>query len=415
MKEIIKEVYASIIQHKMRSLLTGFGIAWGMFILIVLLGAGNGFRSGMLNMFSGYASNSIWATGYWISEASPGGMQEGARIKFNEDIIKKLKKRFTQIKFISPEIPLDNWDPIIYKNNTGRFDVKGIGEDYMKIKLLEVEEGRLLNRIDYLEQRRSAIIGKRVKEILFEKENPIGKQVNISGVFFQVVGVLKEGTVFSMMDQNNIYVSDVALFSTYNINREYFTFGALLHEHTQVETFENELRNYLAQELKFSKNDRRALYVNNIQLQVKAFNTLFNGINIFLWILGVCFLLSGMIGITNIMLVVVKERTNEIGIRKAIGATPNSIIQLIISEALVITILFGLVGLLLGYGGIAVYNWVVIALQTGEQVIFSRASIEISVVLAAFLLLITSGVLAGIFPAQKAASIMPIETLNRVV
>jgi putative ABC transport system permease protein len=413
--ELIKEVYASVIQHKMRSILTGFGIAWGMFILIVLLGAGNGFRSGVLNMFSGYASNSIWVTGHQVSEASIGGLQAGARIKFNEYILRKLRKRFVQIKFISSEISLENGNPVVYKNNTGRFEVKGIGEDYMKIKLLEVGEGRLLNRIDYQEQRRSVVIGKRVKDILFGKEHPIGKHINISGVFFQVVGVLDEGTVFSVMDQNNIYVSDVTLYNIYNIDREHITFGALLHENTEVETFENELRNYLAQEIGFGKNDKRALYVNNVQLQVKAFNTLFDGINGFLWILGLCFLLSGMIGITNIMLVVVKERTIEIGIRKAIGATPNSIVQLIISEALAITVLFGLVGLLLGYVGIAFYNWIIIVLQTGQQEVFSRAFIEGRIVLAAFLLLITSGVLAGVFPARKAAKIMPIETLNRVV
>jgi putative ABC transport system permease protein len=415
MKEVFKEIIASIEQHKARSILTGFGIAWGMFILIVLLGAGNGFRSGMLAMFSGYASNSIWVTGQRVSQAKAGGIQSGSRVRFNESVINRLQKHFSQIQSISSEIRLENANPIGYKGYTANFEVKGIDFNYNAIKLLEIEEGRFLNELDYREIRRVVVIGGRVKETLFKNENPIGKNISIAGVFFQVVGVLKSGTLFSMIEQDNIYTPIVSLYHIFNLTKDFLTFGALLHDKTAVETFETELRNYLSQEIGFEKNDRRALYINNIQLQVTAFNSLFNGIDIFLWVLGICFLLSGMIGITNIMLVVVKERTMEIGIRKALGATPESIVTLIISEALIITILFGVIGLLLGYAGMGLYNWIVFALQTGQQEIFARARIEWYIVLSAFLLLIVSGVVAGLFPAQKAAKIMPVETLNKVV
>ena len=335
LRELLNEIYVSVMQHKVRSFLIGFGIAWGMFILILLLGAGNGFRKGIMNMFSGYVSNSIWVTGNWVSEASIGGLQSGVRVTFNDEILNKLKQRFVEIQSISSEIRLESTNQITYGQNTASFDVKGIGTDYMKIKSMDIKNGRFLNRKDYKEQRRMIIIGKRVKELLFENEEPVGKQVSIGGVYFQVVGLLGDGTVFSMMEQNSIYTPDVTLFNTFNPDREYITFGALLHEKTSVETFENQLRNYLSEELGFNRDDTRALYVNNIQLQVKAFNTLFDGINTFLWILGLCFLLTGMI------LVVVKERTVEIGIRKAIGAKPESIIQLIMSEALIITVAFG--------------------------------------------------------------------------
>ncbi|MDR2058004.1 MAG: ABC transporter permease [Dysgonamonadaceae bacterium] len=415
MREIIKEIIASIQQHKARSILTGFGIAWGMFILIVLLGAGNGFRNGMLIMFSGYASNSIWVTGQQVSQAKAGGVQSGSRVHFNESVADKLQKRFPQIKSISSEISMENANPVGYKGYTGYFDVKGIDSKYNTVKLLEIEEGRFLNELDYKELRRVAVIGDRVKETLFKNENPVGKHISIAGVFFQVVGVLKAGTLFSMMEQSNIYIPVVSLYHTFNLAKEFPTFGALLHEKTDVETFETELRNFLAQEIGFDKNDRRALFINNIQLQVAAFNSLFNGIDIFLWVLGICFLLSGMIGITNIMLVVVKERTTEIGIRKALGATPESIIFLIVSEALIITVLFGLIGLLSGYMGMGVYNWVVSALQTGQPEIFAQASLKGYIVVSAFMLLIISGVVAGLFPAQKAAKIMPVETLNKAI
>lgn len=414
MRDFSAEVYSSIAQHKTRSILSGLGIAWGMFILIVLLGAGNGFRNGMLDLFGGYASNSIWVTGYWTSQTTPGGLPQDVRIKFNDETLEKLKTKFRQIKFIAPEIPFETWDPVTYKNKANRFEIKGIGEDYLKIKLLEIGEGRSLNRKDYKDIRRSVIIGGQVKDILFGKEDPIGKYIGISGVFFQVVGVIKEGTMYSMKEHNQIYIPDKTLFRAFNIDQEHYTFGALLNPNTQTDFLENEIRSFLAQDVGFSKNEK-GLYINNIQSQVKAFNSLFNGINIFLWILGLCFLLSGIIGITNIMFVVVKERTTEIGIRKAIGATPISIMHLILLEALIITVFFGIIGLLFGYGGMAIYNWGVAILQEGQQAIFREAIIDGYIVLCAFILLIASGILAGLIPAKKAAKIMPIETLNRTV
>ena len=415
LRELLFEVYSSVKQHKVRAILTGFSITWGIFILIVLLGAGNGFRNGMLNMFSGFASNSIWVTGSRVSRATSGGMQTGAQVRFDEDLLYRLNRRFPEIQQIASEVSLTNSTPIVYKENTGWFEIKGISRDYLNIKSLEIGKGRFLNEVDYSEQRRSLIISEHVRDILFDKENPVGKYVNIEGVMFIVVGVLKGGTVFSMMEQNSIYTPSTTLLNTFNLERKYSTFGAILHDNTAIETFEGRLRDYLAKEIGFSNDDRSALYIINIQMQVKAFGMLFDGVDKFLWVLGLCFVLSGMIGIMNIMLVVVKERTEEIGIRKALGATPTSIYKLIILEALILTVVFGIIGIILGFTGMGIYNWVVTALQTGDEQIFDKASIDFTIVLISFLLLISVGVIAGLFPAKKAASIMPIETLSKVV
>ena len=413
--ELLKEVYSSIKQHKVRSFLTGFSISWGIFILILLLGAGNGFRAGMLNLFSGYASNSIWVTGLRVTKSGKGTLQEGSRVLFNDELLNKLKRRFQEIKFIASESGLQINNPIRYRDKTGWFDVKGISENYLKIKSLEVDSGRVFNDFDYGEKRPVVIIGNRVSDVLFEKADPIGKHINIEGVIFTVIGTLKGGTVFSLMEQNSIYCPDVTLRNTYNLDFEYGTFGALLHENTAIETFEFRLRDFLSETIGIDKDDRSALYINNIQLQVKAFGMLFDGIDMFLWGLGLCFFLTGALGIMNIMFVVVNERTEEIGIRKAIGATPASILQLIIAEALVITISFGLTGALFGFFAMNIYNWIVLSLQTEQEQIFSKATINISIVIAAFVLLIVSGLLAGILPARKASKIMPIETLSKVV
>jgi putative ABC transport system permease protein len=413
--ELLEEVYSSIKQHKVRSFLTGFGISWGIFILILLLGAGNGFRAGMLNMFSGYASNSIWVTGNRITKSGKSSMQAGSRVLFDDELLKKLKRRFQEIQYIASESGLQINNPVIYRDKTGWFDIKGISGNYLRIKSLEVDSGRVFNNLDYEGKRRVVIIGEKVKDILFENENPTGKYINIEGTLFTVVGILKGGTMFSLMEQNSIYSPDITLRNTYNLAYEYSTFGALLHENTNIETFEGRLRNFISETVGIDKEDRGALYINNIQLQVKAFGMLFDGMNIFLWILGLCFLLTGALGIMNIMFVVVNERTEEIGIRKAIGATPASILQLIITEALVITIGFGLTGSLFGFVAMKIYNWIVAALQTGQEQIFSKATIDLSIVIAAFVLLILSGLIAGILPARRASKIMPIETLSKVV
>ena len=413
--ELIKEVYSSIKQHKVRSFLTGFSISWGIFILILLLGAGNGFRAGMLNVFSGYASNSIWVTGKRITKSGEGTLQTGSQVLFDDLLLEKIKNHFQEIQYIASETGLRINNPVMYKDRTGWYDIKGVSGNYLKIKSLEVDNGRTFNDFDYKEKRPVVIIGDKVKDILFEKENPIGKYINIEGVLFTVVGTLKGGTMFSLMEQNCIYSPDITLRSTYNLAFEYSTFGALLHENTSIETFDNRLRNYLSEIIGIDKNDRSALYINNIQLQVKAFGMLFDGMDVFLWILGLCFLLTGALGIMNIMFVVVNERTEEIGIRKAVGATPVSILQLIIAEALIITLSFGIIGAILGFIAMKIYNWIVLSMQTEQEQIFSKATINISVVIIALLLLVLSGLIAGILPARKASKIMPIDTLSKIV
>jgi len=413
---LFKEVYYSIKQHKVRSFLTGFSISWGIFILILLLGAGNGFRAGMLNLFRGYATNSIWVTGGKVTKPVKSTMQIGSQVFFNDELLNKLKNHFPEIQFIASETGLSITNPVVYKGITGFYSVKGISENYLKIKSIEVDDGRTFNNLDYKEKRTVVIIGDKVKDVLFEKENPIGKHINIEGVLFTVVGTLKGGTVFSFMEQNSIYCTDVTLRSTYNLPLEYSTFGALLSEKTDAEMFNMKLSNYLSDIIGIDREDRGALYINNIQLQVKAFGMLFDGINTFLWVLGLCFLMTGALGVMNIMFVVVNERTEEIGIRKAIGATPASILQIIIVEALLITLIFGIIGAILGYISMHIYNWIILSLQDGQQEqIFSKATISLSIVIISLLLLILSGLIAGILPARKASRIMPIDTLNKVI
>lgn len=414
MNDLLYEVFSSIKQHKLRSSLTGFGVAWGIFILIVLLAAGNGFKNGIFSLFEGYSSNSVWITGSSISKPVIGGLAIGAKLEFEESLLIRLKNRFPEIELITPEVSFQNGlSTVTYNETSGRFTVKGIGLEYMQIKTIEIDRsGRNFNNIDFDYSRRNVIIGKQVKDTFFENEDPVGKYINISGIYFLVIGEIADGNIFSSMEQMNIYMPNSTLYETFNVEPRFTTIGVLLNGNTNAISFENELRDFLADEMKFESSDRRAVYINNIQLQVEAFNVLFKGINTFLWILGICFLVTGMIGVTNIMLVSVKERTNEIGIRKAIGATPASIILIIIVEAIIITAIFGLLGLVFGYCGILIYNWIVLSLQTGSTAVFSKGEFDSATALISLLLLIISGTLAGLLPARKAAKIKPIETIN---
>jgi putative ABC transport system permease protein len=357
----------------------------------------------------------MWITGFVIDEAQTGGLQKGQRVEFNDNILRKLKRQKSYIDFISPEITLRLSNHVVYKNHVGEFSIKGVGQSYMKIKQLEIGEGRNLNSLDYQNAQRHVIIGSRVKESLFGKRNAVGETIFILGISFYVIGVIKDGSLLSAGEINAVYMPDVIIERYFNLNKTYTTFGVLLKPDALVEKAEKEIKRFLMDELHISPADEQAIYINNIQLQVDSFNKLFDGIDIFLWTMGACILLCGIIGIVNIMLVNVKDRTPEIGIRKAIGATPSSILTSVVLESLIITLFFGSIGIALGYGGLFIYNFVLNAVQTGDSRIFEQAYIGKIYVILAMLTLIISGILAGVYPAQKAAAITPIKALNQFI
>ena len=334
-------------------------------------------------------------------------------IRFDTHVLDVLKSKMPEIQFVAPEVALGGGS-VCYSHNVGQFEIKGVGADYKKVKRLNTNLGGVLNKFDFIYRRRNVIIGEQVRNTLFGKDaDPIGKSISISGVFFKVVGVIESGTLFGMIEENSIYMSDQALFHTFGAEMNYSTFGIIIENKGVMSDSEERIRECLAEEIGFSSSDSKALYVNNVQLQVNAFNYLFNGLEIFIWFVGGCILLCGVIGVANIMFLAAKERTKEFGIRKAIGATSESILLLLTAESLFITTFFGALGMLLGYFGIGVYNEVLMLMPNSGESVFGEASISQEIVLSALALLIVCGVVAGIFPARKAASVMPIEALNQ--
>ncbi len=408
----IQESFSSIKQNKTRSVLAGFGVAWGIFILILLLGAGNGFQEGILQLFSSFAKNSVFIYGGHVSEKKLDKSIQHKKILFNDLDIKIITERYPEIEFISPEVIFRGNSLTTYQQNTTYPQIKGVLPDYFNVRIIEPEKGRLINMLDNKEYRRVALIGKQIANQLFPDEEPLGKDINIAGSFFKIVGVIEKGSLFTQNEQSVVYIPYNTFNDCLTSATEYNTLVLTLSKKTDATAFENKIREFLGRRKGFDTEDKKAIFILNFENQVKMFDKLFKGINLFLWLIGLCLLLSGIVGIGNIMLVIVKERTYEIGIRKAIGAESQSIVWMIITESIVITSIAGIIGLLIGGGIIGILNWVIESFFTDNDSLFTEASIDYAVIVFSLFILMLSGIIAGFIPAKKAAGITPVEAIR---
>jgi putative ABC transport system permease protein len=398
------EIYEYIKRRPQKAILSAIGITWGIFILSLLLGIGNGFEKGVLKMFSGFSRD---ATYVYALETSVGykGSSINKKIFFDEMDLNMLKNTISGIISISPEI--SQWGPVFYEDKDGLFEIKGVSDDYFNIKLMETEKGRTLNQLDIQQNRRTALIGKNVIEILFKNKEPIGKIIQINKELFQIVGIIKN-TILNSSEERAIYIP----FSTYlTISTENEKFTTFLYAHKKendAKKIQSNIRNRLARKYQFDSNDDKALYFNSMEDQVKAFSELFSTIRKFLWFMGISTLLGGVIGVGNIMYASTKERTKEFGIRKSIGAKSSEIRGMIIGESVALTTVAGCVGLLLGWGILKI-----IALLIGEDSpIMEKPTLDFMTTIIAVFILILSGTLAGLAPAIYASDLHPIEALR---
>lgn len=408
--EVLYEIYHSIKQNKIRTLLSGFGISWGILILVVLLGTGKGFQNSVMDIFSIFAQKSLYIYGGATSQKH-NNIREGEPVRFDVRFIDNVKRKFPGIEAISPEITSGSFTPVMNKDRSGYFKIIGVNADYMRIKILRVgENGRYFNEADNWNARNVAIIGENVQTTLFGKEKALGKQINIGDIYFKVIGMLKNDDIFSASEVNSVYMPYSSYRNNVDNQSPINAFCLYLGKTTDSKSFENELRAFSAHKLQFSSEDKQALQIVNFETQTSAFEGLFKGLNVFIWIVGICFLISGIVGVSNIMFVVIKERTSEIGIRKAVGATPKSILVLMLTESVIITIAAGIIGLVLGVGILELINWILsVSKNTG---MIKEVEIDISVGILSLVVLIISGIIAGAFPAMKASIIQPIDAIR---
>jgi putative ABC transport system permease protein len=403
-----QEIWSIVQKNKLRTFLTGFSVAWGIFMLIILLGSGKGLENGVKEEFKGGANNGIWISN-GVTSMKYKGLKTGREITFTNEDYKYLKSTIRGHEYISARLFLGN-NLVSYNNEYGSFFISPCHPDYGKIKEIELLEGRFLNNIDIQEFRKVASIGEKVKAALFKGKDTVAldQYIKINGVLFKVVGVFRD---FSRNDdeQRRIYIPISTAQRVFNgenvINQISFTTGDATPEEADemVKTAKAELSALHT----FDVEDNRAINVWNKSEDVRRFNALFAGIRLFIWIIGIGTIIAGVVGVSNIMMISVKERTKEIGVRKALGATPFSIVMLILQEAIVITGFAGYIGLLLGIGLLEV-----ISRNIPPSDFFRNPEANFSIAVGATILLIVAGGIAGFVPAMKAAKVKPVEALR---
>lgn len=406
-----QEIFMTIRKNKLRTFLTVFGIGWGIFMIVILLGAGKGLQNGVERDFSAWATNSgfFWSRRTTISY---GGFQPGRSIRFTNKDTEALRREIKGLKLLAPRNQLSGFgagDNVYYNNKTGNFSVYGDYPGYISIQRLDIANGRFINDKDITEARKVAVIGRNVEQLLFEEESPLGKYIKISGVNFQVIGVFDSKRTGEQADRDTqtIYTPFTTFQTAFNYGNQVGWYAYSVEESYKVSEVEEAIMAALRTKHNISPLDLDAIGSNNLEEEFQEISGLFQGINVFTWMVGISTLLAGVIGVSNIMLIIVKERTKEIGIRKALGATPNSIISLIIQESIFLTTIGGYVALVIGVMLIEA-----IAQVVPEEGFLGTPEVDVKVAAAALGLLIVGGALAGILPAKKAASVSPIEAIR---
>jgi putative ABC transport system permease protein len=401
-----QEILDTVRKNKLRTMLTGFSVAWGILILVVLLGSGQGLQHGVEYGFRDDAVNSIWMRSGETSVPYK-GLRPGRTVQFTNDDYEVIRRGVPGIDHITARFFIRGNLTVSYHGETSSYDVRSVHPDHQYLEKTIMVEGRFLNPLDVTEFRKVAVIGERVKEQLFRGAPALGEYVEVNGVPFQVVGVFTDEGGES--EQEKIYLPISTAQRTFNganrVGMMMMTVGDAGVD--ESEAIAAQIKNRMAERHDFAPADERAIWVRNGVLDFQRFVRLMAGIRAFVWVIGIGTLIAGVMGVSNIMLIAVKERTREIGVRKAIGATPASVMGLVLQEAVLITGVAGYLGLVAG----------VLVLEAMSRGIsgsdfFRNPEVHLGVALSATLLLVLAGAVAGFFPARRAAAIRPIEALR---
>ncbi|WP_299825907.1 ABC transporter permease [uncultured Pontibacter sp.] len=405
-----QEILGTMQKNKLRTFLTAFGVFWGIFMLVLLLGAGKGLENGVINRFGDGAKNSIYV---WSGKTALAhkGMSPGREIKLTNQDLQAIDREVASLNMMAPRNRVMGEYTINYKKQNGSFQVFGAEPDFLTMNGETAARGRVLNAFDESEKRKVVVIGEQAAKVLFGEQNPVGEYVNIRGIHFKVVGTFKVGGNNGSRREERAYIPFSTLQSTFNQPNQVQMMILTAQDGVPAKEMEDRLKAILAQRHKFSENDDMALGIENTEAEYHKVLGLFNGIRVFVWIVGIGTLIAGIVGVSNIMLIIVKERTREIGVRKALGATPFSIVSLILQESVVITAFSGYMGLLAGTGLLALIEYAIVS-SGAEMPFFASPEVDPSMAVSATVVLVLSGAIAGLMPALKAARIKPIEALR---
>ena len=404
-RDLWREIFQSINMNKTRSLLSGFTVAFAILLFAILFGLGNGLLNTFAQAFVDDASNSIFIRSGRTTKAS-NGMQAGRRIQFKNEDFDYIKEEFgDKVQYITSRI-YKNVNAS-FRNEESNYTVRACHPDHQYLENTKVTYGRFLNQLDIENKTKVVVIGRLVEEDLFLKTTALGKYINLSGIQYKVIGVFEDDggdreerliyMPYSTAQQiygNNDYIDQINL--TYNPNLDY----------DQALSFSNLLTKKLKNRFSIAASDQRGVRVRNLANEAKAINQMTFGINVMILVIGFGTLIAGVVGISNIMIFIVKERTKEIGIRKALGASPKSIVSIILIESMLITVIAGFVGLFIGMGIIE------LAGPSLEKYFLKDAGVSTSVIMGATITLIVAGAIAGYVPAKRASRIKPIVALR---
>jgi putative ABC transport system permease protein len=411
-----EEIWITLMKHRLRTVLTCFGVFWGIFMLVILMGAGKGLENGALQGFN-VVKNAVLV---WTRQTSVayGGLEAGRPILLTGGDLEALR-RLDKIRHVAPRLRVNN-----QQDNTGltiergehvvSYFVTGDSMELMHIIHYDITSGRFVNALDVEQRRKVAVIGQRVRDELFDEgEQVIGEYVRIGGVPFQVVGVFGTRATGEQAIQQlqTIHIPFTTAQQTFNFPNQIHYFGVVPEDGISGLEAEEVVKAVLRSRHRISPEDKQALGSFNVERQYLEMKGVFNGIATFSWFVALGTITAGMVGVANIMMIIVRERTREIGIRKSIGATPASIVGMIVLEAAVIAGIAGYVGLLAGVLLIEGIAGIMAHFQIQNE-FFANPEVDFSVVLAAMAVLLISGVLAGLVPGLRATAVDPVVALR---
>ena len=406
--DVWEEILVTITRNKTRSLLTAFGIFWGIFMLVALMGGAQGMQDMLSREFEGFATNSGFMGTNNTGKAYK-GFQQGRYWDLENSDVERVRRNVKEVDIITPSLARWGLD-IIYNEQKISGTLKGLYPEYGKIEEPLIVHGRYLNDMDIQERRRVCIIGKRIYETLFPGgENPCGKYVKINGIYYQVIGVSMSAGNISIQGRSETSV--IIPFSTmqqnYNFGQKVQLLCYTAKKGHSISEVEKKVDQVVKQAHYIHPDDSQATILVNAEAIFSMMDNLFSGIRILGWMVGLGTLLAGAIGVSNIMMVTVKERTTEIGIRRAIGAKPNDILQQILSESMVLTIIAGMTGI-----AFAVFLLNVVEVEASKPDAPAHFLISFGEAVGACVLLLVLGLLAGLAPAYRAMSIKPIDAIR---
>jgi putative ABC transport system permease protein len=414
-KERWSEILEALNANRFRTMLTAFGVFWGILILVLLLAMTTGLRNGVTSDFGDFATNSIFMWGQGTSKPYK-GLPKGRRVQFKLEDVAMLKEQMPELKYVSPRNQLGGFqgaNNVTRKEKTGAFSVSGDYPEFIKQQPMDITAGRFLSYSDINEKRKAAVIGRDVVKALYDYgEDPIGTYIKVNGVNFLVVGTFKStnSNGDDEEDANTIFIPFTTFGQAFNRADNVGWMVLTAHDNVSITELKPRILSIMRNQRTIHPDDKRA--IGNFD-RAEAFgriNGLFDILKLVGYVVGALILLSGVIGIINIMLIVVKERTKEIGVRRALGASPWNIRAQILQESMVLTMVSGMFGVAFAAGGIWLMNYLLDAAGGAEN--FVNPSVHVSIAFVALLILVVSGLIAGLIPAIKATQIKPIDALR---